>query len=132
MQLTLPPRSLSMPNPSPSSRHPYGQQWVQQPVRIADGSPLINVLPATPADSQHSLSMTEAHIGHAVENMLQVDHVPRRSPPLSDSTGIGVSAVQQDLSPFHPGRNKRVAFGPRLNCEKCRQGEIHFAHVQYD
>jgi len=123
-----------MPNPSLSSRHPYGQQWVQQPVRNVDGSPLINVLPATPADSQHSLSMTEAPI-HAVENMLHVNHVPRGSPPLSDSTGMSIStppSSQQDLSPFHPGRNKRVAFGPRLNCEKCRQGEIHFAHVNYE
>lgn len=130
-----------MPNPGLSSRHPYGRHWLQQRARNVDGSPLINVVPATPADSQQSLSVAEPtgveHYHPPVPNhMLQAHHVPRRSPPLSDSTGMCLPTtplVQQDLSPFNPtGKNKRVAFGPRLNCEKCRLGEIHFAHVHYE
>jgi hypothetical protein len=135
LQPILPQRSHSMPNPGLSSRHPYGQHWLQQRVRKADGSLLINVVPATPADSQQSLSMVST--SHGVEDYRPpAHHLPRGSPPLSDPTGIGLSTpplVQQDLSPFNPtGKNKRVAFGPRLNCEKCRLGEIHFAHVHYE
>jgi hypothetical protein len=141
-QLILPERSHSMPNPVLSSRHPYGQHWLQQRVRNADGSPLINVVPATPAGSQQSLSMTEAP-GHGGENchppstqnhMLQAHHAPRGTPPLSHSTGMSIStspSAQQDLS-SSGGKNKRVAFGPRLDCGKCRQGETHFAHVHYE
>jgi len=123
-------RPLSLPNPS---RHPYGHQ---HRLRNADGSPLINVVPATPADSQHSLPMPtnhgiEHHPNPALNHMLQAPLVPRGSPPPSDPTGMR----PQDLSlstQQQAGKNKRVAFGPRLDCEKCRQGEIHFAHVHYE
>jgi len=141
-QLFLPQRSLSLPNPSAASRHPYGHHWVER-VRNADGGPLINVLPATPAVSQQSLAIPEAPTGPGVEHhhhpqsaqnhLLQAPRAPSGTPPLSDPTGMSSSTppLVHDLS-SSTGKNKRVAFGPRLDCEKCRQGEIHFAHVHYE
>jgi hypothetical protein len=122
-----------------SGCHPYGHHWVQQRVANADGSPLISVVPATPAGSQQSLAIAEApqhhHLQQPAQNhMLLAHRVPRGTPPPSNPIEMDLSTpplVQQDLTPSS-GKSKRVAFGPRLDCEKCRQGEIHFAHVHYE
>lgn len=147
MQPFLPAqRSHSLPNPSISnpSRHPYGQHWPRERARNADGSPLINVVPATPADSLHSLPMTGAPTGHGVDpshhhhqfaqnNMLEPPRGRNATPPLPDPNDMDSSRSQDSSSSSHAaGKSKRVAFGPRLDCEKCRQGEMHFAHVQYE
>lgn len=141
-QLSLPHRSNSLPNPNLSNHHPYGIHWVQERMRHADGSPLINVVPATPADSVQSLSMTEVSTVHGDPTstqmqLLQALHTSTGTPPPSDPSSMSASqtsGIHQDpsLSMQSTGKNKRVAFGPRLDCEKCRLGETHFAHVHYD
>jgi len=127
------------------SRHPYGT-WAQTSSRVADSSgPMINIVPATPAHSQQSLILHEtpaqsvnplSHRGQT-QFMLQAQRERVATPPLSESTAMSAAAAAK--ASFHQepalnhlvGTKRRITFGPRLDCEKCKQGEVHFTHFDY-
>lgn len=122
-----------------TSRHPYGA-WAQTSSGDPSG-PMINIVPATPAHSQQSLTLHEtpaqtlSHRGQA-QLMLQAQRERVATPPLSESTAMGAAAAKvschQEPAPNHlAGPKRRITFGPRLDCEKCKQGEAHFTHFDY-
>ncbi|KAF9566302.1 hypothetical protein CPC08DRAFT_704041 [Agrocybe pediades] len=96
----------------------------QQPLNIP---PHINVIPSTPVTGTQP--MNHNHMANS-PSLLYSTANPSTPPP--------ESAMPMSISPnssfraTSPRPKRRVVFGPRANCEKCRLGERHFSHFVYD
>ncbi|PPQ81214.1 hypothetical protein CVT25_015738 [Psilocybe cyanescens] len=113
---------------SNSPRHPYGTRYAER-MNGATIPPLINVVPATPVGVQHS-SQNRVDGSTSSSGLIYSLSQPSTPPP-SDIAPMAISPVTtfaQLASPVAPKR--RVVFGPRSNCEKCRAGERHFIHYE--
>ena len=114
----------SKPHNVLSSRHPYGRLCLH----YAHSDPLINVVPATPADSLQSLHQNLGQAASTTQNqaMLSPHHERMGTPP---HTSENPFQQEPGLSSRH--RKRVITFGPRSNCEKCKSGEHHFIHYDY-
>jgi len=115
----------SIPNSVLSSRHPYGRLCQH----YAHSDPLINVVPATPADSLQSLHQNLGQAASSTQNqaMLSPHRERTRTPPLTSE-----NSFQQEPGISSRHRKRVITFGPRSNCEKCKSGERHhFIHYDY-
>ena len=115
-----------IPNSVLSSRHPYGRLCQH----YAHSDPLINVVPATPADSLQSLHQNLGQAAPTTQNqaMLSPHRERMGTPPLNTSE----NPFQQEAGISSRHRKRVITFGPRSNCEKCKSGERHhFIHYDY-
>ena len=113
--------------PQMPHRHQHG-------TRLADrffervNTPLMNVAPATPLNRAQ---VPEEHTGSVGRNSSeQVYSTPRPStPPPASPVPMAISPTISAAQIGSPRR--RVVFGPRANCDKCRLGAPgHFAHYE--
>lgn len=112
------------PNNLLSSRHPYGRLWLERS-HYAYSDPLINLVPATPADSLQSLHQNSGQaVASSLQNptMLSPHYERKGTPPLLITSEDCLSSMY---------RKRVITFGPRSNCEKCKLGERHFIHYDY-
>lgn len=111
-----------------SSRHQYGTRYAER-MHGPTIPPLINIVPATPVTVQHPSQHRVDGSGSSSGFMFSLSQPSTPSP--SDIAPMAISPVAsfaQLASPMSPKR--RVVFGPRSNCEKCRAGERHFIHYE--
>ncbi|KJA27490.1 hypothetical protein HYPSUDRAFT_198236 [Hypholoma sublateritium FD-334 SS-4] len=95
-------------------------------------TPAINVVPATPVRETHP---SHHFLDHGLANIHASGSLPRSMSGLGRTTHYAtVSMVQSSsssFSQFAASSKRRVAFGPRANCEKCRLGVPgHFIHYE--
>ncbi|KDR81782.1 hypothetical protein GALMADRAFT_90103 [Galerina marginata CBS 339.88] len=110
-------------------RHTYGTRYSEK-IQASVIPPFINILQATPV---HANAMHHPQpIGHDSGPNELMYSVPQPStPPPSSPVPMAISptiSFSQVVSPMTSKR--RVVFGPRANCEKCKAGERHFIHFE--
>lgn len=114
--------------PHAAHRHPYPTRYSER--KQSSMTPLINVVPAPPV---HMLnSHQQYHIGASNDNSQLVypkSDSASASAPFSPAPMVisPTSSFSQLISPT----KRRVVFGPRANCDKCRLGiPGHFIHYE--
>ncbi|KAJ3500863.1 hypothetical protein NLJ89_g9601 [Agrocybe chaxingu] len=135
-------------------RHHYGTRYAER-LQASLGTPQINVVPATPVNpplhqtQQQSPAQApahaEMHVGQSGPDLFRAGNETRPStPPPSGSSPtpmaisptvsfaqISSASMGMSMSPATPtAAKRRVMFGPRTGCEKCRMGIKHFTHYE--
>jgi len=119
-------------------RHSYPTRYAER-MQASANPPHINVALATPVNGQ-----LHPHYPPQAQGVLNPPSAPgtgfvfsalRSSiPPPSSPVPMAISPTSsfaQLAPPSSPRTTKRrVVFGPRANCEKCRLGEKHFIHYE--
>lgn len=109
-------------------RHNYGTRYAER--THANSLPEIDVTPATPVIS---VSFGPQYFGAGQQFQELATHVgPLTVPPsqqeLSDAMPMALSPPPSHAETVH-GSKRRIAFGLRANCEKCRlRMPGHFVH----
>ncbi|KAF8959083.1 hypothetical protein BDZ97DRAFT_1839798, partial [Flammula alnicola] len=107
-------------------RHPYATRYSEK-MQATAMPPLINVLPATPVNTMHP-SHQQYH-GGGGGGGLGYPTPQRPSTPPSFSPVPMVISPANSYAQLASHSKRRVVFGPRANCEKCRLGVPgHFTH----
>uniref|UniRef100_A0A8H7Y512 Uncharacterized protein n=1 Tax=Psilocybe cubensis TaxID=181762 RepID=A0A8H7Y512_PSICU len=118
----------SQQGPSSSPRHQYSTRYAER-VFGPTVPPLINVVPATPISvqhpSQHRVDSSDNSSGLMFSLSQPSTPPPSDIAPMSVSPAASFAQLGSVMSP-----KRRVVFGPRSNCEKCRAGERHFIHYE--
>ncbi|CAA7265432.1 unnamed protein product [Cyclocybe aegerita] len=140
--------------PATPHRHHYGTRYAER-LQASLGPPQINVVPATPVNAPlhqtqqqnaaQAPGQPEIHAGQSGPDPFRVGSETRPStPPPSDSSPtpmaisptisfaqISSASMSMSMSPATPtAAKRRVMFGPRTGCEKCRMGIKHFTHYE--
>ncbi|PPQ66457.1 hypothetical protein CVT26_011215 [Gymnopilus dilepis] len=120
-------------------RHNYATRYserMQAPTPLIP--PHINVLPPTPMNG-HQLGEQPPQAQAIATPPILPDSgfvfAPTRpsTPPPSSPVPMAISPTNSlsQLAPSSPKMAKRrIVFGPRSNCDKCRRGEKHFIHFE--
>lgn len=111
-------------------RHPYATRLSER--LQATPAPAINVVPATPVRENHP---SHQFLDHGAASVPATSSLPRSMSVSESATRYPpISMVQSPSSSFSQlasSSKRRVAFGPRANCEKCRLGVPgHFIHYE--
>lgn len=127
--------SYQQQQPQQHQGEPHVQQRHAYPTRYSERlqsvmMPSINVLPATPTED---IPIQRQYLDHVSANtasplmtgtMLNSGNTTHLAPPIDHSPSISYS---HDMTT----PKRRIAFGPRAGCEKCRQGVPgHFTHIE--
>lgn len=112
------------------NRHPYSTRLSERLQSTL--TPAINVVPATPVRENHP---SHQFLDHGPANIHASGSLPRSMSGSAGSTmhytPSMVQSPSSSFSLFASPSKRRVAFGPRANCEKCRLGVPgHFIHYE--
>ncbi|KAF8911070.1 hypothetical protein CPB84DRAFT_1842324 [Gymnopilus junonius] len=129
------PQEIQQHQPGPPStpRHSYATRYSER----MQASAIINVVPATPLNSQQYVHHPPEAQGVGAINpnpgLVFSASLPSTPPPPGPiPMAISPTNTFAQLAPPSSQRTakRRVVFGPRANCEKCRLGEKHFIHYE--